>query len=115
MVVKSWGLRRTGSLRRAVRVSRRAARGRRAMGVFSVARCPGKCPDDGRRAGWSALEDIRGHARRRDRSAPARCPCRAKTALTDLVGGHVAIYFSSLPPALGLVKEGKVRAPAAAS
>jgi tripartite-type tricarboxylate transporter receptor subunit TctC len=31
-------------------------------------------------------------------------------ALTDLVGGHVAIYFSSLPPALGLVKEGKVRA-----
>jgi tripartite-type tricarboxylate transporter receptor subunit TctC len=31
-------------------------------------------------------------------------------ALTDLVGGHVAIYFSSLPPALALVKEGKVRA-----
>src|SRR6516225_10806761 len=31
-------------------------------------------------------------------------------ALTDLVGGHVAIYFSSLPSALGLVKEGKVRA-----
>ena len=31
-------------------------------------------------------------------------------ALTDLVGGHVAIYFSSLPPALGLVREGKVRA-----
>jgi len=31
-------------------------------------------------------------------------------ALTDLVGGHVAIYFSSLPPAIGLVKEGKVRA-----
>jgi len=31
-------------------------------------------------------------------------------ALTDLVGGHVAVYFSSLPPALGLVKEGKVRA-----
>src|SRR5258707_8039129 len=27
-----------------------------------------------------------------------------------LVGGHVAIYFSSLPLALGLVKEGKVRA-----
>jgi tripartite-type tricarboxylate transporter receptor subunit TctC len=26
-------------------------------------------------------------------------------ALTDLVGGHVAIYFSSLPPALGLVKD----------
>src|ERR1700757_3784921 len=31
-------------------------------------------------------------------------------ALTDLVGGHVALYFSSLPPALGLVREGKVRA-----
>jgi tripartite-type tricarboxylate transporter receptor subunit TctC len=31
-------------------------------------------------------------------------------ALTDLVGGHVAIYFSSLPPAVQLVKEGKVRA-----
>src|SRR5882724_2419070 len=31
-------------------------------------------------------------------------------ALTDLVGGHVAMYFSSLPPAVGLVKEGKVRA-----
>jgi tripartite-type tricarboxylate transporter receptor subunit TctC len=31
-------------------------------------------------------------------------------ALTDLIGGHVAIYFSSLPPAGALVKEGKVRA-----
>jgi tripartite-type tricarboxylate transporter receptor subunit TctC len=31
-------------------------------------------------------------------------------ALTDLIGGHVAIYFSSLPPAVGLIKEGKVRA-----
>src|SRR2546423_565423 len=31
-------------------------------------------------------------------------------ALTDLLGGHVAIYFSSLPPAIALVKEGKVRA-----
>jgi len=31
-------------------------------------------------------------------------------ALTDLIGGHVAMYFSSLPPAVGLVKEGKVRA-----
>src|ERR1044072_5185020 len=31
-------------------------------------------------------------------------------ALTDLIGGHVAIYFSSLPPALSLIKEGKVRA-----
>ena len=31
-------------------------------------------------------------------------------ALTDLMGGHVSIYFSSLPPALGIAKEGKVRA-----
>ena len=31
-------------------------------------------------------------------------------ALADLVGGHVALYFSSLPPAVGLVKDGKVRA-----
>ena len=31
-------------------------------------------------------------------------------ALTDLLGGHVAIYFSSLPPAIGLVKEGKLHA-----
>jgi tripartite-type tricarboxylate transporter receptor subunit TctC len=31
-------------------------------------------------------------------------------ALTDLVGGHVMIYFSSMPPAIGLVKDGKVRA-----
>jgi len=31
-------------------------------------------------------------------------------ALTDLVGGHVAIYFSSPPPAIGLVKSGQVRA-----
>jgi tripartite-type tricarboxylate transporter receptor subunit TctC len=31
-------------------------------------------------------------------------------ALTDLLGGHVAIYFSSLPPAIGLVRESKVRA-----
>jgi tripartite-type tricarboxylate transporter receptor subunit TctC len=31
-------------------------------------------------------------------------------ALTDLVGGHVAIYFSSLAPAIGLVKAGQVRA-----
>ena len=31
-------------------------------------------------------------------------------ALTDLLGGHVAIYLSSLPPAIALVKEGKVRA-----
>src|SRR5262245_502833 len=30
-------------------------------------------------------------------------------ALTDLLGGHVAIYFSSLPPAVQLVREGKVR------
>jgi tripartite-type tricarboxylate transporter receptor subunit TctC len=31
-------------------------------------------------------------------------------ALTDLIGGHVSIYFSSLPPAIALVKQGKVRA-----
>jgi tripartite-type tricarboxylate transporter receptor subunit TctC len=36
-------------------------------------------------------------------------------ALTDLIGGHVAIYFSSLPPAIGLVREGKVRALAVTS
>ena len=31
-------------------------------------------------------------------------------ALTDLIGGHVALYFSSLPPAVGLIKDNKVRA-----
>src|SRR5436305_8690951 len=31
-------------------------------------------------------------------------------ALTDLVGGHVSMYFSSMPPALALVQEGKLRA-----
>jgi tripartite-type tricarboxylate transporter receptor subunit TctC len=31
-------------------------------------------------------------------------------ALNDLLGGHVEINFSSLPPALGLIGEGKVRA-----
>src|SRR3982750_3038350 len=31
-------------------------------------------------------------------------------ALTDLLGGHVALYLSSLAPAILLVKEGKVRA-----
>jgi tripartite-type tricarboxylate transporter receptor subunit TctC len=31
-------------------------------------------------------------------------------ALTDLLGGHVAIYLSSLPAAIALVREGKVRA-----
>jgi tripartite-type tricarboxylate transporter receptor subunit TctC len=31
-------------------------------------------------------------------------------ALTDLIGGHVSIYFSSLPPVLALAREGKVRA-----
>jgi tripartite-type tricarboxylate transporter receptor subunit TctC len=34
----------------------------------------------------------------------------ASPALTDLLGGHVAIYFSSLPAAIALVREGKVRA-----
>ena len=36
-------------------------------------------------------------------------------ALTDLLGGHVQIYFSSLPPAVGLVKEDKLRALAVTS
>ncbi len=31
-------------------------------------------------------------------------------ALTDLIGGHVHIYFSSIPSAIGIAKEGKVRA-----
>jgi tripartite-type tricarboxylate transporter receptor subunit TctC len=31
-------------------------------------------------------------------------------ALTDLVGGHVAIYFSSLPSAVGITRDRKVRA-----
>lgn len=31
-------------------------------------------------------------------------------ALNDLLGGHVGIYFSSLPPAIGVVAEGKVHA-----
>lgn len=31
-------------------------------------------------------------------------------ALTDLLGGHVQIFFSSVPPAIGLVKDGKLRA-----
>ena len=31
-------------------------------------------------------------------------------ALADLLGGHVSIYLSSLPPAIGLVKDGRVRA-----
>jgi len=30
--------------------------------------------------------------------------------MNDLLGGHVQMYFSSLPPAIGLVKEGKLRA-----
>jgi tripartite-type tricarboxylate transporter receptor subunit TctC len=31
-------------------------------------------------------------------------------ALTDLLGGRITMYFSSLPPAIGLVKDGKLRA-----
>jgi tripartite-type tricarboxylate transporter receptor subunit TctC len=31
-------------------------------------------------------------------------------ALTDLLGGHVAMMFATLPPAIGLVRENKVRA-----
>ncbi|MGP0093796.1 MAG: Bug family tripartite tricarboxylate transporter substrate binding protein [Xanthobacteraceae bacterium] len=30
-------------------------------------------------------------------------------ALTDLIGGHVDIYFSSLPPAIGVARDGKAR------
>lgn len=36
-------------------------------------------------------------------------------ALTDLVGGHVAVYLSSLAPAIGLVRGGAVRALAVTS
>ena len=36
-------------------------------------------------------------------------------ALTDLIGGHVSVYFSSLPPVGALVNEGKVRALAVTS
>ena len=35
-------------------------------------------------------------------------------ALTDLIGGHVQIYFSSLPAAASLAKDGKIRALAVA-
>ena len=31
-------------------------------------------------------------------------------ALTDLIGGHVQMYFSSLPSAIGVAQDGKVRA-----
>jgi tripartite-type tricarboxylate transporter receptor subunit TctC len=30
-------------------------------------------------------------------------------ALTDLIGGHVGLFFSSLPPAIAVAREGKVR------
>jgi tripartite-type tricarboxylate transporter receptor subunit TctC len=36
-------------------------------------------------------------------------------ALNDLVGGHVKVYFSSMPSAIGLIKAGKVRALAVTS
>ena len=36
-------------------------------------------------------------------------------AIADLLGGHVSMTYSSLPPALGLVREGKVRPLAIAS
>jgi tripartite-type tricarboxylate transporter receptor subunit TctC len=36
-------------------------------------------------------------------------------ALNDLVGGHVKVYFSSMPSAVGLIKAGKVRALAVTS
>src|SRR4029079_7231517 len=38
---------------------------------------------------------------------PYKC---SAPALSDLVGGHVSMYFSSLPPAVALVKDGKLRA-----
>jgi len=31
-------------------------------------------------------------------------------ALSDLLGNHVALYFSSLPPAIGLIQSGQLRA-----
>jgi len=41
----------------------------------------------------------------------AHIPYRGSApALTDLIGGHVSVYFSSLPPVGALVSEGKVRA-----
>ena len=60
--------------------------------------------------------EIRGIARREH----ARLESAHAAQLVDrdkalLVGGHVAIYFSSLPPAVGLLKEGKVRALAVTS
>jgi tripartite-type tricarboxylate transporter receptor subunit TctC len=36
-------------------------------------------------------------------------------AIADLLGGHVSMTYSSLPPAIGLVREGKARAIAIAS
>jgi tripartite-type tricarboxylate transporter receptor subunit TctC len=41
----------------------------------------------------------------------AHVPYRGSApALNDLLGGHVDIYFSSLPPAVGITAQGKVRA-----
>jgi tripartite-type tricarboxylate transporter receptor subunit TctC len=41
----------------------------------------------------------------------AHVPYRGTSpALNDLLGGHVDIYFSSLPPAVGIAAQGKVRA-----
>jgi len=38
-------------------------------------------------------------------------PYRGSTpALSDVVGGHVQLYFSAMPPAVGLVRDGQVRA-----
>jgi tripartite-type tricarboxylate transporter receptor subunit TctC len=36
-------------------------------------------------------------------------------ALTDLIGGHVSVSFSTLPPAVGIVANGQVRALAVTS
>jgi tripartite-type tricarboxylate transporter receptor subunit TctC len=36
-------------------------------------------------------------------------------AITDLLGGHVSMAFTSLPPAVGLIRDGRVRALAVTS
>jgi tripartite-type tricarboxylate transporter receptor subunit TctC len=43
------------------------------------------------------------------------CPTRAGPALTDLIGGHVALMFSPMAGAIGLVRNDKVRALAVTS
>ena len=55
-----------------------------------------------------AAEYFRGDGRHQDH--PCALQGHRRRRSTDLVGGHVSMYFSSLPPAIGLVKDGKVRA-----